>query len=37
MLQLKKEISYIKTNIFKCSYYNINMLMDGETSIMLEV
>jgi hypothetical protein len=37
MPQLKKEISYIKTNIFKRSYYDINMLIDRETSITLEV
>jgi hypothetical protein len=37
MPQLKKEISYIKTNIFKHSHYNINMLIDRETSITLEV
>jgi hypothetical protein len=37
MPQLKKEISYIKTNIFKRGHYDINMLMDGETGITLEV
>jgi hypothetical protein len=37
MLQLKKEISYIKTNIFERGHYDINMLIDGETGITLEV
>jgi hypothetical protein len=37
MPQLKKEISHIKTNIFKRGHYNINMLIDRETGITLEV